>query len=406
MKKKVLLVSFQIPYPLNSGGAVAQYFFLSAMAEKFDVTFCTIAKNNYHKSCLERLEEKIPSLKMQYLDFSQDSKKKEGLISKRFLILSKKIKSFFKSSNEEDKDRSFNLTRIDKRFVIHFEKLIEANNYDIIQLEFFDTLSLLPIMPKSLKKVFIHHEIKAKRNEFLLDENSYLNYLNKVLKSNEFSMLELADTVVVFNEEDKFFLKDLNTPIIISPFGIPDKLIFKHKASNKFNRLLFMGSQNHFPNKEGLKWFLDEIYLPNYGKVKLPIYITGDWNDQFKSKYASFKNIVFLGFLETLNEIFDHSILISPIISGSGVRTKILQAFANNVPVISTRFASEGLYNDQLKSNHIIHFENSTDFIRIADKINKDEKYLGKIAKNGKLYYSENFQKTNLINRRFQIYSN
>ena len=87
MKKKVLLVSFQIPYPLNSGGAVAQYFFLSAMAEKFDVTFCTIAKNNYHKSCIERLDKKIPSLKMQYLDFSLDSKKKEGLISKRFLFL-------------------------------------------------------------------------------------------------------------------------------------------------------------------------------------------------------------------------------------------------------------------------------------------------------------------------------
>ena len=46
----------------------------------------------------------------------------------------------------------------------------------------------------------------------------------------ENKFLEKADTVVVFNENDKAFLSELRTEIVVSPFGIPDRLIVNTQA--------------------------------------------------------------------------------------------------------------------------------------------------------------------------------
>ncbi len=405
-KGSLLIISFKIPYPLNSGGAIAQYFFLSEMLQKYNVTFCTIAHNPYQKKSIDGLKKSFPKLKVEFLDLSSNSEKDNNPLTKLALRVNNKVAHILKGHIiRDDNYLDFNMNRIDENFILYIENLLKGNNYDIVQLEFFETLSLLSIFPKSVKKIFIHHEIRAKRNEFLNPKNTYSEYLNKVMKLNESSLLDLADVVVVFNKEDKEYLKNIKASIQISPFGIPDELVLKHKASRHFDKFLFIGSENHFPNKEGLSWFLDDIYLPNIAKIKLPVFITGEWTIQFKSKYRNNKNIHFEGFLESLEKIFDESVMITPIISGSGIRTKILQAFANNVPVISTRFASEGLYGVNSENKHILHFEDSNDFIQIMEAVNSDAKYLSKTAFNGNLFYTKNFGKRDLIASRFEIYS-
>ena len=51
-KFKILIISFQIPFPLRNGGSIAQYFFLKEMTEKYNVTFCTLAQNSSTTNCV------------------------------------------------------------------------------------------------------------------------------------------------------------------------------------------------------------------------------------------------------------------------------------------------------------------------------------------------------------------
>src|SRR5256714_13526301 len=51
-----------------------------------------------------------------------------------------------------------------------------------------------------------------------------------------------------------------------------------------------------------------------------------------------------LGFVEDVREpLSRYAIFVCPILSGSGVRVKLLEAFAAGIPVVSTRVGAEGL---------------------------------------------------------------
>jgi glycosyltransferase involved in cell wall biosynthesis len=226
-------------------------------------------------------------------------------------------------------------------------------------------------------------------NSMQLVENAYLN---------------LVDKIVVFNDLDKHYLSQFNDKVVVSPYGITDELLEKVEVSEIFNKLIFIGSESHYPNKEGLSVFLDTIYLPNKDFISWPIYITGNWSDSFKIKYNNYSRIIFTGLLKDFKDLYENAVLLTPIVSGSGLRTKILQAFLNKVPVISTKFASEGLFKNASDTNHIMFYETETDFLDLFRRIKEDSFYTKKIALSGNEYYLKNFDTETLNVIRSSIY--
>jgi glycosyltransferase involved in cell wall biosynthesis len=61
--------------------------------------------------------------------------------------------------------------------------------------------------------------------------------------------------------------------------------------------------------------------------------------------FAEFgSTIEFVGFVEDIRQALDlHAVFICPILNGSGVRVKLLEAFAAGIPVVSTYVGAEGL---------------------------------------------------------------
>jgi glycosyltransferase involved in cell wall biosynthesis len=56
------------------------------------------------------------------------------------------------------------------------------------------------------------------------------------------------------------------------------------------------------------------------------------------------EGIELVGFVEDIREpLARYALFICPILSGSGVRVKLLEAFAAGIPVVSTRLGAEGL---------------------------------------------------------------
>jgi glycosyltransferase involved in cell wall biosynthesis len=54
--------------------------------------------------------------------------------------------------------------------------------------------------------------------------------------------------------------------------------------------------------------------------------------------------VEFLGEVDDIREALGrYSVFLAPILSGSGVRVKLLEAFAAGIPVVSTRLGAEGL---------------------------------------------------------------
>jgi len=63
-----------------------------------------------------------------------------------------------------------------------------------------------------------------------------------------------------------------------------------------------------------------------------------------RSTYRHAEAVELVGFVEDVREpLARYSLFVCPILSGSGVRVKLLEAFAAGIPVVSTRLGAEGL---------------------------------------------------------------
>jgi glycosyltransferase involved in cell wall biosynthesis len=118
---------------------------------------------------------------------------------------------------------------------------------------------------------------------------------------------------------------------------------FKPRDREPFT-LLFLGSFRHLPNQEALAWFLREVFPKvRAAEPRARLAIIGS-DPPLRHSLPEAESIDLIGFVEDVREPLKHySLFVCPILSGSGVRVKLLEAFAAGIPVVSTRLGAEGL---------------------------------------------------------------
>ena len=109
--------------------------------------------------------------------------------------------------------------------------------------------------------------------------------------------------------------------------------------------MLFVGSFRHDPNRVAMDWFVREVMprilaaeprarLVFAGSDPPPDHVYGDLSGALQM----------LGYVDDVREpLGRYSVFVCPILSGSGVRVKLLEAFAAGIPVVSTVVGAEGL---------------------------------------------------------------
>jgi GT2 family glycosyltransferase/glycosyltransferase involved in cell wall biosynthesis len=121
--------------------------------------------------------------------------------------------------------------------------------------------------------------------------------------------------------------------------------------------MLFLGSFRHEPNIVALDWFVDEV-LPRIvaRRPEARLVVVGSDAPERHPYADRAPTIEIRGFVEDIREpLSRYAVFVCPVRSGSGVRVKLLEAFAGGIPVVSTRIGAEGLA------------EQDGEFCRLAD---------------------------------------
>jgi len=108
--------------------------------------------------------------------------------------------------------------------------------------------------------------------------------------------------------------------------------------------ILFLGSFRHTPNLEALTWFVEQVLpLVLAEEPRARVMVVGSEPPK-RSAFRHAEAVELVGFVEDVREpLARYSLFVCPILSGSGVRVKLLEAFAAGIPVVSTRLGAEGL---------------------------------------------------------------
>ena len=108
--------------------------------------------------------------------------------------------------------------------------------------------------------------------------------------------------------------------------------------------ILFLGSFRHTPNLEALSWFVEQVLPRVLAEEPRARAIVVGSDPPKRSSFRHAEAVELVGFVEDVREpLTRYSLFVCPILSGSGVRVKLLEAFASGIPVVSTRLGAEGL---------------------------------------------------------------
>lgn len=352
--KNVLIISPSLPWPLNSGGNTGVYYMLEYVCKYENIFFLTTYdkhQNNYR--LLEEIKQRLPSVRFLLYDYRKTKFRKYEFLRKilrRFLM---KIK-FGDSICSMNK---LNVTdAITPGFIDFTTNVITSNSIDIVQIEFLGFHPLVYVIPKDIKTIFIHHELGWIKNELIYGMDKYSSFIKKYLKDNEISILNNFNIVVPLTDidKDKLLKAGINANIYVSTLAISNK-VFDYQKHEFANKLTFVGGNGHYPNFDGIKWFVCNVLpLVNTQKPDIILEIIGAWSESARNEiHAINKHIVFKGFVDNLSEGLKDSIMVVPINIGSGMRMKILEAANCSIPFVSTEIGIEGLDFEDSKDCYV-----------------------------------------------------
>jgi hypothetical protein len=121
--------------------------------------------------------------------------------------------------------------------------------------------------------------------------------------------------------------------------------------------VVLMGSGGWLPNEQGRAWFLRTVW-PEI-RAALPEAVVHLFGEPGRDHAGP--GVVLHGPVEDSRRAFaPNSVLVVPVLFGSGVRMKILEAWARGVPVMATPEAAEGL--DAADGRHLLLARTPADF--------------------------------------------
>ena len=309
--------------------------------------------------------------------------------------------------------KSYHVERfISKEFKDRLTEVLEKEHFDVVQLEMLYMTPYVETIREHSKAMIVlrAHNVEHKIWERIAKETRffmkrwYINHLAKTLKEYELSALETVDGIAAITRKDAaFFRKYCSKPIIDIPYGVyPEEFTPKYEIEGK-PKFYHIGSMNWMPNEEGIRWFIDEVLPKTVEKVYDFVYhLAGrnmpEWLKELKNPHV---NVV--GEVPDAKEfVANHDVAIVPLLSGSGIRIKIIESMAMGKTVITTRVGAEGiLYDEEV---NLIIAENKAKMVEAIRSISENPEKAVRIGKEARKLIESTYDNRKIIARLLMFY--
>lgn len=165
------------------------------------------------------------------------------------------------------------------------------------------------------------------------------------VQTQEFRAMQSVDLVLSYNDKEHAII-EAQSEGAITVMPCPWVLECPETVAPLDGRsgLSFLGGFRHHPNVEGIEWFVSNVMnrLENQRPdIKLSIY-GSRMGDEIKALASPVVDPV--GFVQDVSDAYDrHRIFVAPLLSGAGIKGKVLSALAYGIPCVLSPMAAEGI---------------------------------------------------------------
>ncbi len=228
-------------------------------------------------------------------------------------------------------------------------------------------------------------------------KNRVLKSESKRTKKAELKYAHLYDRVIFVSENET---NELNRRLcqekaVTVALGIDyDYFGAFAPVSKEKGALSFLGNMKVPANVDSLNIIVSEI-LPRI-KSKVKLYVVGVCPDEVKLQFND-PRLIFCGMVEDVRSLIGKSeIFLAPIAYGTGIKTKILEAMALGIPVITNSVGIEGIAGRN--QEHCIVSDDAQEIAEFVDKLLFDKESAERIAAAGRELTKEKYDWKNIYN--------
>jgi glycosyltransferase involved in cell wall biosynthesis len=235
------------------------------------------------------------------------------------------------------------------------------------------------------------------QRKFIADRHHYgiISYIKAKLAIfrtayQERHCMRMFDITTLASPVDVAFMrslcKDAADRVKLIPNGVASTFLARKECTHRREEraVAFWGALDFHPNTTAVRWFYDYVYRPFLRERGIRWYIIGKGAPDDISRYGDEDpNVIVTGFIDDLPSFLTGiPVMVNPMRAGSGIKNKVLEAFAMERVVVSNSMGIESIAAQP--DVHYVPAETPEEFCRqiellLSDKVRRDR--LGSMAR-------------------------
>jgi len=397
-RMQILIIANKVPYPPKDGGSIATLTLARNFVRLGHEVHILAMNTSKHYFRLDKLPLEL-SRSIKFI----------GVDTPAPITVWGAFRNLLFSSKAYIAERFYT-----EAFRLKIVEILDENNYDIIQLEgSYMGMYMASIRAHSSAKV----AMRAHNLEFEIwartAQNSgifkkfYFRNLSQRIKKLEKAQLNSYDALIPITERDAQILRQMGCkiPVHVTPTGTDIEESKIDQSRMDYPSLYHIGALDWPPNQEGLLWFLRKVWPLVLSEMPdLKFYVAGrNAPDHFKRLKT--KNLVFLGEVDdAVDFINSKAVGVVPLLSGSGMRIKIVEGMALGKAQITTTIGAEG--NPARDGHELMIADTPEAFTAKLLQLVQNRELFDQMGKNAFQFVQKEFDNTKITQSLIEFYQN
>lgn len=245
---------------------------------------------------------------------------------------------------------------VSEEFAAKLREILEKEQFDVVHVESIFLTPYVPLIRKysdakvMLRAHNVEHLIWKRVAQSCLNplKKWYLKHLSLTLRAYELEHVNDYDGIVCItkNDADYFRQSGCRKPVSVIPFGVEPEDVPHVEVEP--DSLFHIGAMDWLPNQESIRWLLEEVWPVVHREVpQAKLYLAGRKMPERWMK-SRIEGVSVVGEVpDAMYFIGSKKINVVPLLSGSGIRVKIIEAMSVGKTVITTTVGAQGIdYTD------------------------------------------------------------
>ncbi len=393
---RILQLTNKPPAPPNDGSSIAMYNMAQGFIDNgVDLTLLTINTKKHFKP--DNAVDAVFKEKSHYRSVYRDTD----------VSITGALMNLFS-------DRSYFASRFYfKEFEETLISVLKEKEFDIVQLESIFMGEYIPVIRKhskakiSVRTHNIEHMIWSRMigNQKNPAKKKYLSIQNTRLKLFEYTVLKSADAIIPITTVDQTYFEGwgIQKPFFSSPTGL---LLEKYKVDHSKDlpqSVFHFGSMDWMPNEEAVLWFAQNVWEKVVKEVPgAKFYIVGRGISP-RVEDLGIPGVVVVGKTESPEKVYhSYSLMVVPLLSGSGMRIKLIEGMAYGKAIVSTSIGAEGIQVTNGKD--CLLADQAGDFAKEVIALLKDESKRKTLETEARVFAEKNYDNKMLVKELLHFY--